>query len=72
MNVFQRRSLDSGLEQLIRDMDSQEFVPEDIPWAHLDIAGPCFIDKPLTGQQYGATGFGVRLLTEWLSQLAAS
>lgn len=50
----------------------KEFVPEDIPWAHLDIAGPCFIDKPLTGQQYGATGFGVRLLTEWLSELAAS
>ena len=50
----------------------KEFVPEGIPWAHLDIAGPCFVDKPLSGQQYGATGFGVRLLTEWLSELSRS
>jgi leucyl aminopeptidase len=48
----------------------KEFVPPEIPWAHLDIAGPCFLEKPLTGQQYGATGFGVRLLVEWLSGLA--
>jgi len=47
----------------------KEFVPEGVPWAHLDIAGPCFVDKPLTGQQYGATGFGVRLLVEWLTGL---
>jgi leucyl aminopeptidase len=36
------------------------------PWAHLDIAGMAWekADKPLTGK--GATGFGVRLLNEFL------
>ncbi len=45
----------------------KEFVDSDIPWAHIDIAGPCFIDKPLKGQQFGGTGFPVRALVEWLS-----
>lgn len=38
------------------------------PWAHLDIAGMAWekSDKPLTGK--GATGFGVRLLNEFLSR----
>lgn len=37
------------------------------PWAHLDIAGMAWdkSDKPLTGK--GATGYGVRLLNEFLS-----
>lgn len=36
------------------------------PWAHLDIAGMAWekSDKPLTGK--GATGYGVRLLNEFL------
>ncbi|MCE2716125.1 MAG: leucyl aminopeptidase [Pseudomonadota bacterium] len=36
------------------------------PWAHLDIAGMAWdkADKPLTGK--GATGYGVRLLNEFL------
>ncbi len=38
------------------------------PWAHLDIAGMAWdkADKPLTGK--GATGYGVRLLNEFLSR----
>lgn len=39
------------------------------PWAHLDIAGVAFLDKP-EGQAphlpKGATGFGVRTLLRWL------
>ena len=44
----------------------QEFVPDTIPWAHLDIAGPAFAEKdaPLTPQ--GGTGFGVRMLLQFL------
>lgn len=44
----------------------QEFVPDIIPWAHLDIAGPAFAEKdsPLTPR--GGTGFGVALLLEYL------
>jgi len=37
-----------------------------IPWAHLDIAGPAWVDKPMNlyiGK--GATGFGVRTLAEY-------
>lgn len=39
----------------------------DYPWAHLDIAGTAWVDRPVKPYQYrGATGIGVRLLTELL------
>ena len=47
----------------------QEFVGN-IPFAHLDIAGTAFLSKPgpwLNSE--GATGFGVRLLLEYLKNL---
>ena len=47
----------------------QEFV-DGVPWAHLDIAGPAFTEKDLTLAPRGATGYGVRLLVEWLRGLA--
>lgn len=37
-----------------------EFI-KDTPWAHLDIAGPVW-----NGKKGGATGFGVRTLTQWV------
>jgi len=37
----------------------KEFVDDDQPWAHLDIAGTAWTGKH-------ATGVGVRLLTQWL------
>jgi leucyl aminopeptidase len=37
-----------------------------IPWAHLDIAGTGRRESVEPGKPKGATGFGVRLLTEWL------
>ncbi|MEK7587620.1 MAG: leucyl aminopeptidase [Patescibacteria group bacterium] len=45
-----------------------EFAPLSVPWAHLDIAGPAFAEKdaPLTPK--GGTGFGVRMLLQWLLQ----
>jgi leucyl aminopeptidase len=39
---------------------------EKTPWAHLDIAGTAWADKPNPYQPRGATGVGVRLLAEWL------
>ena len=45
----------------------REFVEEGTSWAHIDIAGPAFADKPLSGQPYGATGFPVRALAEWIT-----
>ena len=46
----------------------EEFVPGNTPWAHVDIAGPAFAEKdqPLTPK--GGTGFGVRMIIQWLLQ----
>lgn len=41
-----------------------EFVPEEIPWAHLDIAGTAFSDKVSGVNIKGGTGFGVRTLLQ--------
>lgn len=42
----------------------REFVPEGVAWAHLDIAGPGFIEKRWKHYTEGATGFGVKTLVE--------
>ena len=41
-----------------------EFVG-DVPWAHLDIAGPMNVDGDEGWQSKGATGFGTRLLIDF-------
>ena len=46
-----------------------EFVTG-VPWAHLDIAGPAFSDKDGSLAPRGATGYGVRLLVEYLRAAA--
>ena len=39
-----------------------------LPWAHLDIAGTAFLDKATRKSPYiGGTGFGVHLIYTWLS-----
>lgn len=43
----------------------REFVGE-TRWAHLDIAGTAWADEEEPYQPEGATGFGVRLLVDWL------
>lgn len=47
----------------------KQFVAEDVPWAHIDIAGVADTDKDLPYCPKGATGFGVRLLMDYLSTL---
>jgi leucyl aminopeptidase len=42
----------------------QEFVDSSIPWVHLDIAGPAFLDAEDGENPRGGTGFGVRTLIE--------
>lgn len=44
----------------------EEFVPQGVPWAHLDIAGPFFVEKQWHCYRPGATGFGVRTLVRWV------
>jgi leucyl aminopeptidase len=46
----------------------QEFV-EDVPWAHLDIAGPAYTDRDIASCPKGGTGFGVRTLLRFLTTL---
>jgi leucyl aminopeptidase len=46
----------------------KEFVSDDVPWAHLDIAGTADTPKPLPTSGKGATGFGIRLLVDFLSK----
>lgn len=43
----------------------KEFVG-DTPWIHLDIAGPAFFEKEHYYMKKGGTGFGVRLLVDFL------
>lgn len=49
----------------------RHFVGDDVPWAHLDIAGPSWITEGAQGEvSKGGTGFGVRLLAEVLADWA--
>ena len=44
----------------------KEFVGEDIPWVHIDIAGPAYGDKQTPTETKGGTGYGVRTLVQLL------
>ncbi|MGY1435202.1 leucyl aminopeptidase [Streptomyces reniochalinae] len=49
----------------------KEFVPEDIPWAHLDIAGPAFNEAaPFGYTPKGGTGSAVRTLVRLVERTA--
>ncbi|MBI4836379.1 MAG: leucyl aminopeptidase [Candidatus Abawacabacteria bacterium] len=43
---------------------------EEIPWAHLDIAGTAFGNMPRAHDCGGSSGFGLRLVVNYLSNLA--
>ena len=43
----------------------KQFI-KDTPWAHLDVAGPVWADKPSGVDNKGATGFPVRTLVNWV------
>jgi leucyl aminopeptidase len=44
----------------------KRFVDDGVSWAHLDIAGMAWSDKPDTTYDKGATNFGVRLLDRFV------
>ncbi|GGB33751.1 putative cytosol aminopeptidase [Sphingomonas metalli] len=44
----------------------QRFVDEGVHWAHLDVAGMVWSDKPGTTYDKGATGYGVKLLDRFV------
>ena len=43
----------------------QRYINDGVAWAHLDIAGTVWADKPGATHDKGATGFGVRLLDRY-------
>ena len=43
----------------------KQFV-KNTPWAHLDVAGPVWIEKENGYNNPGATGYGVRTLVNWV------
>ena len=45
----------------------QRFIENGVRWAHVDMAGKAWSDKPGATYDKGATGFGVRLLDEYVS-----
>ena len=51
----------------------REFVPAEIPWAHLDIAGPAYNQGSAYGYNVvGSTGFGIRTLVEVAKRVSVS
>lgn len=49
----------------------QHFVPKKIPWAHIDIAGPAFLNTSHYYHPSQGTGVGVRLLVNFLQSLCS-
>jgi leucyl aminopeptidase len=48
----------------------QNFVAEGMKWAHMDIAGPAFAERPIGSYlKKGGTGYGVRTLARFLKNL---
>ena len=46
----------------------KRFVDEGVAWAHLDIAGMAWSNKAKTTYDKGATGYGVRLLDQYIAE----
>ncbi len=44
-----------------------EFVADGITWAHCDVAGPTFLEKPFRDFAAGGTGAMVSTITRWLT-----
>jgi leucyl aminopeptidase len=77
-----RKSLDSEIADLqnigdryggmlVAGLFLEAFVPDSIPWAHLDVAGPAFNQGEVHDYTpKGATGVPIRTLVEWLEDRA--
>jgi leucyl aminopeptidase len=47
----------------------QRFIENGVRWAHVDMAGKAWSDKPSSTYDKGATGFGVRLLDQYVADV---
>lgn len=52
---------------LVAGLFLEEFVKKDVPWVHIDIAGPAYAERPINAyEKKGGTGHGVRTLINLL------
>jgi leucyl aminopeptidase len=47
----------------------KRFIENGVRWAHIDMAGKAWSDKPSATYEKGATGFGVRLLDQYVADV---
>jgi leucyl aminopeptidase len=47
----------------------QRFIEDGTRWAHIDMAGKAWADKASATYDKGATGFGVRLLDQYVAEV---
>ena len=47
----------------------QRFIDEGVRWAHVDMAGKAWSDKAGTTYDKGATGYGVRLIDQYVAEV---
>ncbi len=59
-----KNAADRGAGAIHGAMFLKQFVPDHVPWAHMDIAGTAWTDKDSGFSRKGSTGFGVRTLFE--------
>ena len=45
----------------------KRFVDDGVKWAHVDMAGKAWADKASDTYEKGATGFGVRLIDQFVA-----
>lgn len=66
------RNIDNGTSYLAGSSKAAAFLQTFVgkaKWAHLDIAGTAYVEKPRVFDQPMATGYGVRLLINYLQNL---
>ena len=69
-NVPPSGGRDAGM--LTAGLFLKHFVPDETPWAHLDIAGPAWNGGEASGDTAkGGTGFGVRTLLALIDSYAS-
>ena len=66
---FKNSSLKPKAHPVVGGIFLKQFVSDSVPWAHVDIAGVSNVTTELPYAPIGATGFGVRLLVDYISGL---
>lgn len=57
-----------GAHSTLGGMFLKQFVSDEVPWAHIDIAGMADTEEELPYSPKGSTGFGIRLLLDYIQK----